>query len=98
MPRDEHTSGAMIQTSGMTHSYSLQTYAGSIRKLMYFPTGQLRAGPLHASTTTALVRHHHTADDSVSTLYVLKQPQYALEQYGHTLQKKKNFQHRDAVM
>lgn len=52
---------------------------------MYFPTGQLRARPLCTTTTTALVKHHHTTDDGISTLYVLKQLQYAVEQHGHTL-------------
>lgn len=77
----------MIQSSEITHSYSLQMYADSMRKWVYFPTGQLRARSLCPGTTTALVKHHHTADDSISMLYVLKQPQYAVEQYGHALWK-----------
>lgn len=84
MLRDERASGAMIQSSGVTHTYSLQTYAGSIGKLTYFPTGQLRARPLCTTTSTALTKHHHAADDNISMLYVPKQPQYAVEQYGHT--------------
>lgn len=83
IPRDEHTSGAVIQSSGMIHSRSLQMYAGSIGKQMYFPTGQLRARPI--CTSTALGKHHHTAEDSISMLHVLKPPQYAVEQHGHTL-------------
>ena len=72
---------------GMAHSHSLQMHAGSIGKQTYFPTGQSRARPLSTSTTTALAKRHRTADDSVSTLCVLEQPQCAGEQHGHTSRK-----------
>lgn len=81
----QSTSDAMIQSGGTTPSHSLQTYVGSTGKRLHFPTGQLRARPLCTSTTAALEKRHRTADDSISTLCVLEQAQYAVDQCDHTL-------------